>query len=242
MHIPQLPVNHPWYFLSSIALPNVKWCEETLMGWVTEPANTFSNLAYIFVGLMLWQRSRKSEHPFLRLYAPMAVALGLLSGLYHASYNFITQLGDFAGMYWVGFIPLFINLERSGIKLKNPMKTYWMLSIGLTLLTIPTYMMNIPIQGIVLVNIIAVVFMELRLYFQSGQQLPIKNFLIGMSALFIGATFSALDATRTMCDPTNHVVQGHALWHCFTSMMSLFVFWHYQEVLEGKPVLSKAIA
>ena len=47
MNIPQLPVDHPWYKLSSVALPNVKWCEETLHGWVTEPANTWSNIPFI---------------------------------------------------------------------------------------------------------------------------------------------------------------------------------------------------
>ena len=51
-----LPPGCPW---SGWAPPNVQWCEENLCALVTAPANTWSNLAYIVVGLVMWAAARR---------------------------------------------------------------------------------------------------------------------------------------------------------------------------------------
>ena len=53
-------------------LPNVKWCEETLCGVIAEPANTWSNLAYLVVAVALWWFTRKDKERTLRFWAPVA--------------------------------------------------------------------------------------------------------------------------------------------------------------------------
>ncbi len=53
-------------------LPNVKWCEETLCGVIAEPANTWSNLAYLVVAAWLWWFTRKDESRTLRFWATVA--------------------------------------------------------------------------------------------------------------------------------------------------------------------------
>lgn len=235
MHIPQLPTNHPWYFLSKYALPNVKWCEATLFSWVTEPANTWSNLAFIIVGIWMVTKSKGIKNPLVKFFGPMSIALGFFSGIYHASYTFVLQLGDFFGMYLVGLLPLYINLERLGVKFKNPIKHFFIVSIILTILTVPSYFIGFPIQAIVLFNIIAVIITEIKCGTATS-----KHFLFGVTSLIIAATFSALDVTRTMCDPDNHVIQGHALWHCFNSFMLVFMFKHY--VIHEKITANNKIA
>ncbi len=56
--IPPLPDGCPW---SGWTLPNLKWCEDNVCAWVTAPANTWSNLAYIFFSLLMWRRASTSR-------------------------------------------------------------------------------------------------------------------------------------------------------------------------------------
>jgi hypothetical protein len=48
-------------------------------------------------------------------------------------------------------------------------------------------------------------------------------FLLGLLFVLIAATFSALDATGTWCDP-NAIVTGHPLWHLFSAAGLWFLF------------------
>ena len=52
-------------------------------------------------------------------------------------------------------------------------------------------------------------------------------FWLALVLLAAGAAASLADVTRTWCDPSNHWLQGHALWHVLTaaSLYALFVFY-----------------
>ena len=43
----------------------------------------------------------------------------------------------------------------------------------------------------------------------------------------LAGAFSLLDVTRVWCDPANHWLQGHALWHLLSaaSLYALFRFY-----------------
>jgi hypothetical protein len=240
MQIPQLPTNHPWYFMSSRGLPNVKWCEETLMGWITEPANTWSNLAFLIVGWIIFSQAKKSKNVFLKYFAVAAILCGLGSGLYHASYNFIFQVGDFLGMYLIFFLPLLLNVQRLGIQIKKPLVTYSALVVLYTVLTVIFYYQNIPIQLLIVSILIAIIGTEFILY-NKNRAPNYTNFFLSLMSLGIGATFSALDVTRTVCDPQNHIFQGHATWHLFSALTIYFNFKFYQEITESGSVSIEAV-
>ena len=44
-----------------------------------------------------------------------------------------------------------------------------------------------------------------------------------------GAVFSALDLSRTWCDPTHPFLQGHAIWHVLSAACLFVVFFHYRQ-------------
>jgi hypothetical protein len=48
-----------------------------------------------------------------------------------------------------------------------------------------------------------------------------------VSSLALAQTFSTLDLTRVWCDPDNHVLQGHALWHLLSAVAIAFVYRFY---------------
>jgi hypothetical protein len=105
----------PWVELRHWGgLPNVKWCEQSLCAWIAEPANTWSNLAYVLAAAALFALARRESSRTLRFFAPAALAVGLCSLVYHASVAFATQVLDFFGMYFYFLFLLALNLVRLG--------------------------------------------------------------------------------------------------------------------------------
>ena len=105
----------PWWALSELRLPNVDWCEAQRCSWIVEPANTWSNLAYLIVGLALWWIARGSSSRQLRFFGPAALIVGFSSGIYHASYTFVLQILDFFAMYVFCYLLITLNLRRLGV-------------------------------------------------------------------------------------------------------------------------------
>jgi|TARA_B100000959_G_C14845327_1_gene567779 hypothetical protein len=99
-----------------------QYCERIQEGWIREPANTISNLAFIFVGLyILWmiQYDPTDGYPslstrswFLIMYAISCAAVGVGSLAMH---GFNTDWGgwlDLTGMMMYITMPVFYNFSR----------------------------------------------------------------------------------------------------------------------------------
>ena len=93
--VPPLQPGCPWYEVSLLAPPNVKWCEASQCSWITEPANTWSNLAYIIAAVIIYKLYKNNGGEVLKRASWYAFWIGITSGIYHASYNFFTQVFDF---------------------------------------------------------------------------------------------------------------------------------------------------
>jgi len=94
--------------------PNIDWCEQELCAWVTNPANTWSNLAYFAFGVAMLSLARRHRAAELRLFAPASFVVGVFSLVYHASYTFVFQFFDFVGMFLFCFIVITANAVRLG--------------------------------------------------------------------------------------------------------------------------------
>ena len=106
----------PWYDAAEMfGAPNVKWCETTLCSWISEPANTWSNLLYMVFAVIIIAQNGKDSRYELRWMGPAMFLMGLFSLVYHASNNYLTQLFDFIGMYLLVFWMLVINLRRAAL-------------------------------------------------------------------------------------------------------------------------------
>ncbi len=57
------PPSCPWHAGAELlGAPNIKWCEATVCGWISEPANTWSNVLYLALGLIVYLQCRRSRH------------------------------------------------------------------------------------------------------------------------------------------------------------------------------------
>ncbi len=231
-HIPSISdPSSPWYALSEWRKPNVKWCEGQNNSWIIEPANTWSNLAYLIAALFIFQHSKKFQSRAIRSYAWIMAVMGLCSGIYHASYTFLLQIFDFFGMYLMTYLMILVQMKRLSwiSKAMNPVQ-FWSAVLGTTVFTIGCdYYTEFHIQTIILVQTIFILASELLIRKRSRSTYAMKYFYWGAIFMGIAITFSALDASRTLCDPDNHWIQGHALWHVFSAIGLTMLYLHHSQ-------------
>lgn len=213
--------------------PNVKWCEERLCGHVEEPANTWSNVAYLLIAAIIaWRfRSRGGASSYqMRELATVVFMMGALSLIYHATNNYISQLFDFFGMFFYTSLLLAWNLRRLGIvsSVRGHMILYGALIAGNFILLFSVPALNIPIQAIVTWNTLAILASEAAVFLfrpaDSGYGTGTVGdgryrwFWLGLLLMGIASTFSWSDFSRNWCDPEDHIWQGHAMWHIFSAI------------------------
>lgn len=212
----------PW---DAWAKPNINWCEMQRCAYVTTPANTYSNLAYVVAGAFMIHRSKQTGQG-IKLFGPAAIATGVGSGLFHASHTRAFQLLDFLGMYMFAALPLIINGLRLGLyEHRHHSKLYTFTVLFLGVLTMILQMINFPIQIIVLSLVILSLVSE---YKASNSNVTYKWFTAAVFLLGLGSVCSAADVTGVWCKP-EHFVQGHAIWHFLTAASLVCNFIHYSQ-------------
>ena len=225
-----MPEGCPW---SGWTPPNVNWCEQELCSWVTNPAGTWSNLAYVVLGLWMIREARAASErggPNLAALGPASILVGVLSGIYHASYTYFLQFFDFVGMFVFCFTVISENALRLGWVGPSRKLAFFVGGVvGFSALVPLLTELGIAIQPLVAFLIALALGQELTLRRRArerGLHVEYRPFWIGLGFLAAGGLFSALDVTRVWCDPTNHWLQGHAVWHVLTAI-ALFAFFRF---------------
>lgn len=223
----------PWHNMYVEYGPaNVKWCEERLCSWINEPANTWSNLGYLIVGFYLLFLAYKNKHRFDALFGSVIIFVGAMSLFYHATNNYLTQIVDFVGMFIYVFLMVCIGFFKLKIlNTKQAAITYVSL-IALGVLSIPVFRnLGIPYQVIVLMSGLTIAGTQTVIYRLNKKEYPLTLFLLTIMIFVIAAVFSSLDVTRKWCDPTNHYLQGHALWHLISAVAIYFSYRLFKRIL-----------
>ena len=222
----------PWYSITeSQGAPNIKWCEETLCRWISEPANTWSNLGYLIVALAITYISFKNRHNFkLKQFGPIIFFMGAMSFFYHQSNFYGSQILDFIGMFFFVGWAMGMNLIRLG-KLKDQFLIPFNLTIGI-LFTISMHVMyltGIKYQGLILVAGIFILTTEIMAQKKSPSET--KWFWSSIIILIVAFGFSISDGQRLWCVPENHgwFSQGHALWHWTAAIAMFTIYKHYSQ-------------
>jgi hypothetical protein len=79
----------------------------------------------------------------------------------------------------------------------------------------------------VFVLILAIVATEFLQRSRAG--LDRRFFFASLAALTVAAGFSAADVTGAFCDPNDHFVQGHAIWHVLGATSLVFAAFFYRQ-------------
>ncbi|HMV45691.1 MAG TPA: ceramidase domain-containing protein [Leptospiraceae bacterium] len=228
MEIIQLP---PECFWSSFAPPTIKYCEENICSIITQPSNTWSNLAYIFIGFYLIWKNKNDSISSLKLVGPMAIATGIASFLYHASFTFFFQFFDLSSMYLFSTMILSMNLKRAKIIKKEYQHGTQFIILAASMLLLYIFKpFGIPIFAL---QVLAGLILEFYIFRKMKEEITYSYYKLSLLFLVLAFVAWTVDFRRIICDPMNHILQGHAVWHILSSSCFLFLYKFYsQEKLE----------
>ncbi len=220
-----------WYDAAEkYGAPNIKWCEETLCQVVSEPANTWSNIGYILAAFVIYLWAKKTKHTELKWLAPAMFLMGACSLYYHLSNFYISQILDFVGMYLFVFWLLVLNLRKAKlITRKMQVPAHIIISLLATLTLHYMYLNHIKFQMIIAIGVLTILICEFLAYKRSSVKRHYKYFFTGIILVGLAQLASQLDLQRIWCDPSNHVLQGHALWHLLAAIGLTISYKHWAQ-------------
>jgi len=210
----------PW---SSLQPATMKFCEENLCSWVTQPANAFSSLIYIILGIFLLFYYKKEKNKALRIIPIVSILIGISSFLYHASFSFFLQVFDLASMFLISSFIIAFNLRRMNYTKRFFLSFIFIFLVQFILLLIIRQKSGAIIFGIA---IILSILLELNLAFKS-KDIFYKYYLMALLVFVAAFAVWVLDFKQIVCSPTNHLINGHAIWHIISSFSILFLYKFY---------------
>ncbi|MCB1177769.1 MAG: ceramidase domain-containing protein [Leptospiraceae bacterium] len=207
--------------------PTIKFCEENLCSYVSQPANSFSNIGFIVVGLYILYQNRLDKNSRLNMFGYASILLGVSSFLYHASFSFLMEFFDLSSMYLLTGLMISLNINRI-----IPISKIFMYSVyGFIMFVSMTLLYNFKPYGIMIftLHIVTLLFTELYLYFKN-KEIVYFNYYIAIGLFVLAYIVWLLDLFRIVCYPNNHFIQGHAIWHFLTAFSSLYLYRFYRNL------------
>lgn len=220
----------PW---ENFAQAPPAFCEQALCAWVREPGNTWSNLAFILVALVMY-RGSTGDNRHLRPLAHITLVTGIGSALYHASGTGWGELLDYIGMNLGGAFMLSVCIRRwTGWRGWKARAVFWGLFVTAIVPGIFAPMLLRPFYAI---DGTLCSLLEGTLFFTRARAK--HYFWLGMTwAGFLPAMLLwDLDVQKIWCDPGRHWISGHALWHVLNACAFYAAFRYYRQfdVLRGE--------
>ncbi len=219
------------------------FCEAARENFVRQPVNTLSNLAFIFVGVLIigttTADSFRPDGPNLLRRIPMyrfgyglaVLAIGLCSIFYHASLTAVGQWFDWVGIYIFFAFVVFYNFTRL-LPLPHPIfgLGYAVAVVGLS--TFTYFRIDLRLQLFSDLLLVALVIEGLGRLLRRPKIQSI--YLIGsLVSLFVGRYASLYMGVGSLCQPTSWV-QGHAIWHVLTASATGLLYLYYASENVGR--------
>jgi len=221
-------------YRAATCMPSDCFCERVSGGFVRQPANTWSNLGFVYVGyLILWNALRAPRlegtvdtelaAPFRIAFGATLAFMGFGSWIYHASMTFVGQWFDVIGMYMLPTLVLLFHAQRAPrLGAGGAVAGYVALNAVLgVLLVVAPEARRYLFAG----TLAAAAAVELASRRTAAAQRDLRLFLAAAGALAVAFLIWNLDLWHILCAPDS-LLQGHAVWHllCATSGGFLYVY------------------
>lgn len=204
-------MNCPW---SAWRQSDLHFCEAAVCGWVKQPANSYSNAAFLLVAVLIWLRWHRTHRQMAKQFVQVLVILAAGSFFLHASMTFYGEVADFLGMFFFLSRMLVWNVERF---LRRPAHHaeawYWALA------SVPIALMFFGFHGVSLfqIGVGVVIGTEVLVYLAGDRQAPYRYLAAIAAVMAVAYRLWWLDVDHVWCHPDNHVISGHVLWHGLTA-------------------------
>ncbi len=215
-------------------MPVECFCEALRDGWVRQPSNSWSNMAFVLVGLLAmrgYPAVAGRPHVPMRddwlvrgLYGFTALVIGIGSWWYHASLTFAGQWIDVLGMYLLPTWLILYNLLRAGHLKRAAFLPSWLVVnglLGVGLVVLPLWRRPV-FAGLVVVTLLSE-FIARR---AGAGGLEKRWIQAAVAALALAFGIWWLDLKHILCDP-HSLIQGHAAWHMLCAMAAWWIWRYY---------------
>ena len=221
-------------------MPDRCFCEKVRSGAIRQPANTWSNLGFILVGLSvivsaahdLPRRSQpgalnpmRAQFIYPAVYGIATLLIGMGSVFYHSSLAFVGQTVDVISIYLLTSFMVIYSLFRAGwISTKAFVAIYLPLNIVLGYVAI-----NWPVSRryIFIVLLLAVLVSEAIVRRRARPTMKRSFFYAALANLVAACACWIVDITGAVCLP-NSWFQAHAMWHVLIAATIGFVYLYYR--------------
>ena len=225
---------------------SVFFCEKSdLALFVRQPINTFSNIVYLIVSLIILRRgwkdqSKRNRYNIISANPFYSITLGgillyifVASTIFHSSLVEFASKLDFSAVYSLSLFPLMYFTHRvwllsaglpSNTKhTKSTTTVVTVFSILYLLLTffLPEGFENYVVLGIIIFIGIFGAIVEVKAPGRTNHY----YLMASMLCILIAVMWFGFDVYKILCDP-NSIIQPHSLWHLFAGI-STFYFYMY---------------
>ncbi len=205
------------------------FCEEQLCAFVTEPANTWTNIGYLVVAVFILRHKEVNNPRIKNLFFASTFCLFIGSTIFHMTSTYLGKFIDVSTMFFLSMTVLTLSLQRFTGLSERKSNFFYVVGLGLSLLFL--YIMKFG-NILFLSQIVTATIFEFKLS-RTDKTLNMKG--VKTSLLFFAAAFIfwILDVTKVLCHPGNHILTGHGIWHLLAAV-SIYVFF---KSYKGKDVL-----
>lgn len=205
----------PW---SSWDPGTVQFCEERLCAWVVEPSNAWSSIIYLILGGYMLVQALRPVAPRSIAVAAAQIMIGVGSFFFHATGTFWGEFVDQLGLFMLSALILACSASQARhLTARRTVAIYLGLVVASASLLLLVRPIGIPLFAVQLAFGLG---WQVRLWSQSTG--PIRaahsQFFFGVGLFLVSFSIWVTDITRLVCNPHNHLVTGHAVWHVLNAI------------------------
>jgi hypothetical protein len=121
-----------------------------------------------------------------------------------------------------------LNLMRAKVfNLKQMSLAYIGFMLLNTIVMHLLYLASTNFQFLIIIAVLLILITEFMARKKGSMPKSTKFLKLALVGIVIAESFSLLDLTRVMCNPENHFIQGHAIWHVTSSIALFFGFTYF---------------
>lgn len=216
------PTNCPWSIYHNGHYPyDFPICEDNLCAWIRQPANSWSNLVTILIGLYLLFRGLRANSDSDMTLGFSAVIVGVCSFICHSTGIPLFAMLDVTAIFFFIVLLMMLQFLRT-----NPKGFKFAVSMFLGLFSVVVAVQVFVGQMQILFLMLFILFimaLELKTLGVMGSQIKYRDLFASIVILSLAAVFLGLDYTKTSCVSNQHFLQFHAIWHILSGASILFV-------------------